>query len=89
MLPTLLLWSELQVPWLEPHTVYGLDDGAWSKSHRDGLDEQKVFPSAPEELDKPELFHELDELRRHPKSRSESRERELASATNLATYPLT
>ena len=45
-LPTLLLQTELQVPWLEPRMVGDLGSDAWSKSHRDGLDEQKVSLSA-------------------------------------------
>ena len=69
--------------------VDGLDDDAWSKSHRRVLDEQKVFLSLLEELDEPEPSHGPHEPRHHPQSRPESRERRLASATNLATYPLT
>ena len=88
-LPTLLLRSELQVQRLEPCTVDGLDDDTWNKSHRGVLDEQKVSLAVLEELDKPELSHDLDELHRHQRSRPESRERRLTSATNLATYPLT
>ena len=72
--------------WLEPGTVDGLDDGAWNKSHRGVLDEQKVSPSVLEELNEPEPFHDPDGLRHHPQSRPESRERRLASAINLATY---
>ena len=88
-LPTLLLRSELQVLRLEPRTVDGLDDDAWNKSHRGVLDEQKVSLSVLEELDEPELSHDPDGLHHRPRSRPESRERRLASATNLATYPLT
>ena len=69
--------------------VYGLDSNVWSKSHCDGLDEQKVSLSVLEELDEPEPFPDLDKLHHHPQSQPESRERRLASATNLATYPLT
>ena len=60
--------TELQVPWLEPCMVGGLDDDAWNKSHRDGLDEQKVSLSVLEELNEPELSHGLDKLHRHPQS---------------------
>ena len=63
-LPTLLLRSELQVLWLEPGTVDGLNDGAWNKSRRSVSDEQKVSLSVLEELDEPELSHDPDELRR-------------------------
>ena len=88
-LPTLLLRSELQVLRLEPGTVDSLEDKAWNKSHHSVLDGRKVSLSVLEELNEPEPSHEPDELRRHQQSRPESRERRLASATNLATYPLT
>ena len=88
-LPTLLLRSELQVLRREPGTVDGLDDDAWNKSHLGVLDEQKVSLSVLGELDEPEPSHGPSRLRPHLQSQSESRERRLASATNLATYPLT
>ena len=69
--------------------VDGLDDGAWNKFRLGVLDEQKVSLSVLEELDEPELSHDLDGLHHRLRSRPESRERRLASATNLATYPLT
>ena len=89
VLPTLLLWSELQVLQMEPGMVDDLGGDAWNKSHRGVLDKQKASPSVLEELDEPELSPDLDELRCYPQSQSKSRERRLASATNLATYPLT
>ena len=48
--------------------VNRLDNDAWNKFHRDVLGEQKVSLSVLEELDKPEPFHRLNELRRHPQS---------------------
>ena len=69
--------------------VDGLDDDAWNKFRLGVLDEQKVSLSVLEELDEPEPSHDPDGLRRHLRSQPESRERRLASATNLATYPLT
>ena len=89
VLPTLLLRSELQVLRMEPGMVDDLGGDTWNKSHRGVLDKQKASPSVLEELDEPELSPDPDELRRHLQSRSKSRERRLASATNLATYPLT
>ena len=77
VLPTLQLWTELQVPWMEPCTVYGLGDDVWNKSHRSVWDEQKVSPSALEELNEPEPFPDLDKLHCHPQSRLESKERRL------------
>ena len=66
-LPTLLLRLELQVLRLELGTVDGLDDDAWNKSHHGVLDEQKVSLSVLEELDEPELSHDPDGLRHHPR----------------------
>ena len=88
-LPTLLLRSELQVLRLEPGTDDGLDDGAWNKSRLGVLDEQKVSLSALEELDEPEPSRDPYGPHRRPQFQPESRERRLASAANLATYPLT
>ena len=82
-LPTLLSRSELQVPWLEPGTVDGLNDDAWNKSRRGVLGEQKASPSALEELDEPELSHDPDELHHRQRSRPESRKWRLATAINL------
>ena len=81
--------SELQVLWLEPGTVDGLDDNAWNKSHRGALDEQKVFPSVLEELDEPELSHDPDGLRHRQQSRPEPRRWRLANVTTWYAYPHT
>ena len=86
--PTLLLRSELQVLRSEPGTVDGLDDDAWNKSHRSGLDEQKVSLSVLEELDEPELSRDLDGLHHHQQSRPESRERRLVCATTRIHTPI-
>ena len=43
VLPTLLLWSELQVLRMEPGTVDDLGGDAWNKSHRGVLDKQKAL----------------------------------------------
>ena len=54
--------TKLRMPWLEPCMVDGLGDGAYNKSHHDGLGNEKVFPSVLEEPDKPELSHTPDGL---------------------------